>query len=271
MRIKDFFTWDTLNKAAILVTLLTALAAFFAYIGSQAVSVIILISTSSAALLLVLFRSFKFRHELQLKNSTLNEVFGISKDLTVVILKAKKQAKKLKTERSNKRQNLAKVLLKKCLNSLSKSATDYSGNTCVVSCSILEDVGIDEGHEVLVRTIAQSDNIGHQPNNNIDLPFLKSIFIRTLMEPFKPILIKDINKDDLKYHTVSPEMKFQSAAIAPILDNDGKLLGFLSLDSTNKSAFNKDILPVLEFYSDWCSIILLEILDDLFAEHDAAR
>lgn len=98
------------------------------------------------------------------------------------------------------------------------------------------------------------------------MPLSESVFIQIFEKSLKPIIIKDLNKIDFKYHTISSEINFQSAAIAPILDVDGKLLGFLSLNSLNTSAFDKDILLVLEFYSDWCSIILSEILDEIRAE-----
>jgi len=84
-----FSHWDSLNKSAIIVTLVTGVTGILTFLGSQLLSAIILLSIACAAILFLIIRNIQHKRKLKNKDSMLNEVFQISGNLAAEILNAR--------------------------------------------------------------------------------------------------------------------------------------------------------------------------------------
>jgi len=69
-----FSYWDNLNKAAIIVTLVTGITGILTFLGSQILSAIILLAVACTAVLFLIIRNFQYKRKIKIKDSMLNEV-----------------------------------------------------------------------------------------------------------------------------------------------------------------------------------------------------
>jgi len=257
--------WDSLNKAAIIVTLVTGVTGILTFFGSQLLSAIILLSVALSAILFLSIRNIQYHRKIKKKDSILNEIFKISGALAAEIREARHEIFELFDRTTEDLPIRILRSLQRSMDSLAKIANLQTGGNCRASVSILTTK--DDNEDILIQTVARNqDSTTRQHNDEIILP-LKYLTESKVIRSGKPLIIDDLSKlvSEGQYKNVNPNwaLLYRSTAVVPIqadINPNGKTyFGFLAIDSPKANAFQESIMPVLEFYADWCSLLLSQL------------
>lgn len=268
--IRNVSSWDSLNRAAIIVTLITGFTGTLTFFGSQVLSAIILLSVAFAAILFLAIRNFQHKKRIKKNDAILNEVFDISGNMAGDILKARNDLFRLSNKSDENSQQFIKQSIQRCMDSLATIAQEHTGVNCRAACFVIT-MG-DESEDFVIRTIAQSMPDKNTQNNEkeIQFPFrLRYLSESNVIRTGKPLIFHDLMKQQ-NYCNPNPNwpMKYRSTAVVPIKSGyeiNNKYFGFLSVDSMEKNTFRETIVPVLEFYADWCSLLLSHDINEKIA------
>ena len=265
--IKNISSWDSLNRAAIIITLITGFTGILTFLGSQRLSAVILLSVAFAAIAFLFIRNIQHKKRLQKSDAILNEVFDISGNMTGDILKARNDMFGLFNKVDNNPREFIKQSLQRCMDSLANIAQEHTGVTCRAACSIITER--DESKELFIHTIARSLCDKNEKNNGkeIQFPFrLRDLSESNVIRTGKPLIFHDLMNQQ-NYYNPNPNwpLMYRSTAVVPFkagYETDNKYFGFLSVDSKEPNTFRETIVPVLEFYADWCSLLLSYDVND---------
>ena len=187
-----FSHWDSLNKSAIIVTLVTGVTGILTFLGSQLLSAIILLSVACAAILFLIIRNIQHKRKLKNKDSMLNEVFQISGNLAAEILNARHDIFSLFNKPKKDLTESVMQSLQRCMESRVKIANSHTGGNCRASCSILTTNGGDK--EVFAQTVARGPSAPNvRQSGDIGLP-LKYLTESEVIRTGKPLIFDDLKK-----------------------------------------------------------------------------
>ena len=262
--IKNISSWDSLNKAAIIVTIITGFTGILTVLGSQILSAMILLSVAFAAILFLTIRNVQHKKKIEKSDAILNEVFDVSGSMAGDILKAKHDMFRLFNKPKKDPQLFIKQSLQRCMDSLANIARKHTGVECRAACLVLTLT--DDSEDLLVHTIARSlldtDTNRTNTEKEIEFPFrLIDLSESSVIRTGKPLIFHDLMKQH-NYYNPNPDwaLLYRSTAVVPIKagyeEGNKEYFGFLSVDSTEPNTFKDSIIPVLEFYADWCSLLL---------------
>lgn len=259
--IRNISSWDSLNRAAIIVTLITGFTGILTFLGSQILSAIILLSVAFAAVVFLSIRNIQHKKRIKKSDAILNEVFDISGNMTGDILKARNDMFRLFNKSDKNAWQFIKQSLQRCMDSLANIAREHTGVNCRAACSVITVA--DESGDLFIHTIARSMPDKNRQNNEKELQFpfrLRDLSESNVIRTGKPLIFHDLMKQQ-NYYNPNPNwaQMYRSTAVVPIkagYETDNEYFGFLSVDSKEPNTFRETIVPVLEFYADWCSLLL---------------
>ncbi|WP_373501537.1 GAF domain-containing protein [Desulfococcus sp.] len=265
--IRNISSWDSLNRAAIIVSLITGFTGILTFLGSQILSAIILLSVAFTAIVFLTIRNIQHKKRIKKSDAILNEVFDISGNMTGDILKARNDMFWLFNRSDENAQKFINQSLQRCMDSLANIAREHTGADCRAACSVITVK--DKSENSLIHTIARSFPEKNGKNNEKELQFpfrLRDLSESGVIRTGKPLIFHDLMKQQ-NYYNPNPNwaLLYRSTVVVPITagyETDNKYFGFLSVDSKEPNTFRETIVPVLEFYADWCSLLLSHAAND---------
>ncbi len=129
--------------------------------------------------------------------------------------------------------------------------------TCSASCRVVEN---RNGNLVAV-TVARSHHSSFRRIRDVGLPLDKNTAFLKAAKNEKAIILNEIGQNEDQTYSSARDLDryYRSTLFYPILGGNDYLLGFLSLDSPKRSAFTEPMLEIIQFYADWCRLLLLEL------------
>ena len=157
---------------------------------------------------------------------------------------------------------LEQEALKRVARSLSETNSSITGEKMEVAIKLLTN---DKDGGPSVGTFVSTYSSERESVYKKEIP-IKNTFLSRALSEEGTILINNISREP-NYLDQNPKWKhyYQSCAVTPIATRmegnvDKKMwYGFLVVDSKKQDVFSDEVLPVMEFYADWSSLLLSQM------------
>ena len=262
-QITKLLGWDALNKGAILVTLATGIPAILSFIGAQSLATILLLAVSSISLTIALYRAYRIKANLRTKDALVKHLLDHGKNITRDIHSIRIETGSNQKVDQESIIKLEQEALSRVVRSLSESISSITGEKMEVGIKLLtkddDDDNFVAGTFVSTYSSDRASSIKHE------IP-VRNTFLSRAMSESRTILINNISREP-NYIDQNPKWEhyYQSCAVTPIATRtEGNQVeqlwyGFLVVDSKKQNVFTDEVLPVMEFYADWSSLLLSQM------------
>lgn len=259
-QIEKILGWDALNKSAILITLATGIPAMFSYFGAQSLTTVLLIAVSVSSFVFAIYRSYKIKKYLQAKDILVKHMLEHGRNITKDIhwireISGSDYKRGLAYARWQKDDALSKIA-----NSLLELVSSMTDQKINVGIRLLKKS--NNGELVFSKLIRATS--GSRSLDKTEIPLSNSYFSRLVTAP-RAIIINDVSQEvgDFTKSEVFNK-SYQSCAVAPIgmsirNENQKELYGFITVDAFKENVLTDEVLPILDFYANWCALVVSEI------------
>lgn len=247
---KNAVAWDYLNRLAILVTIIAGFAAFLSFIGAQTPATLVLVFLCFGMLGFLAIRLWYSRRQSA----------AIEADLKSLRRFMEYAANNISLVDGDRLNNLSDEWLRKSqstfthlLRTIASDLEETFGFNCTAKCLVMQN-----GENGLIARSIASSSVSHK-NSYFSLPAENNAAAHS-MQTNRPLVINNtLLPKEFSYLANESFNESRSFAIAPITSQKS-MLGVLSIESKSDNSFTPAVMKNMEFYSEWCRIMILHTI-----------
>jgi hypothetical protein len=254
--------WDTLNRAAVLVTLATGVRAILSLMGAQSFAIWLLYAVAVASITIAIYRAKKYSAIAEQKDKLVAILLEHGKFISTELSRV--SAGNLLISDYGKAGEIVdreRLALQNVLTSLSSAmeAISKSKVNCAVKLCTIEEGNVFA--QTFVSTYSAPRKLEEEGRK---LQLDHNTIYKAAIEQVKVVVLNDLPRvSQYMDENGAWPTNYTNCAVVPLVhlspDSDSKtrqIAGFLSVDSKGASGFPDGAMEVLQFYADWCSLFL---------------